>query len=134
MESGTCTLLGPEGPGRLPSGGGVDSPDPFLTPGCVGEGYRPYFENYTVDASILDSSFGSSQMIYIDHWSAAFGLPINQNTHVCGQISKSKRWMPWHLEPMKDVVICDKPRGADKRASIRGSPNGETPLGGVPTQ
>jgi hypothetical protein len=26
----------------------------------------------------LDSSFGSSQMIYIDHWSAAFGLPINQ--------------------------------------------------------
>jgi len=42
--------------------------------------------------------------------------------------------MPWHLEPMKDVVICDKPRGADKRASIRGSPNGETPLGGVPTQ
>lgn len=22
-------------------------------PGCVGEGYRPYFENYTVDASIF---------------------------------------------------------------------------------
>jgi hypothetical protein len=37
--------------------------------------------------------------------------------------------MPWHLEPKKDVVICDKPRGADKRALIRGSPNGETPLG-----
>lgn len=34
--------------------------------------------------------------------------------------------MPWHLEPMKDVVICDKPRGADKRALIRGFPNGET--------
>lgn len=55
VESGACTLLGPEGPGRLPSGGGVDSLDLFLTPGCVGEGYRPYFENYTVDASILDS-------------------------------------------------------------------------------
>ena len=86
-----------------------------------------------MDASILDSSFGSSQMIYIDHWSAAFGLPINQNTHVCGQISKSKRWMPWHLEPKKDVAICDKPRGVDKHTVIRGCPNGETPLGGVPT-
>jgi hypothetical protein len=35
--------------------------------------------------------------------------------------------MPWHLEPKKDVAICDKPRGVDKRALIRGSPNGETP-------
>ena len=23
--------------------------------------------------------------------------------------------MPWHLEPMKDVVCCDKPRGAASR-------------------
>ena len=28
---------------------------------------------------------------------------------------KSKRWMPWHLEPKKDVGICDKPRGVDNR-------------------
>ena len=28
---------------------------------------------------------------------------------------------------MKDVVVCDKPRGADKQALIRGCPNGETP-------
>ena len=27
---------------------------------------------------------------------------------------------------MKDVAACDKPRGAGKRALIRGSPNGET--------
>lgn len=27
---------------------------------------------------------------------------------------------------MKDVVTCDKPRGAGKRALIRGSPNRET--------
>lgn len=59
VEVGTCTLLGPEGPGRLPSGGGVEPLDPFLAPGCVGEGYRPYFENYTVDASILDSRLRS---------------------------------------------------------------------------
>ncbi len=41
--------------------------------------------------------------------------------------------MPWHLEPKKDVAICDKPRGVDKHTVIRGCPNGETPLGGVPT-
>lgn len=29
--------------------------------------------------------------------------------------------------PMKDVVGCDKPRGAAKQALIRGFPNGETP-------
>jgi hypothetical protein len=39
--------------------------------------------------------------------------------------------MPWQLEPKKDVAICDKPRGADKRALIRGCPNGETPSGPV---
>jgi hypothetical protein len=26
------------------------------------------------------------------------------------QDSKGTRWMPWHLEPMKDVDDCDKPR------------------------
>ncbi len=36
--------------------------------------------------------------------------------------------MPWQSEAMKDVAICEKPRGADKRASIRGYPNGVTPL------
>ena len=64
-ESGTdesrdgcaCTLLGPEGPEHSIFGsGGLNlwtlSLFPFL--GCGG-GYRPYFENYTVDASILDS-------------------------------------------------------------------------------
>jgi hypothetical protein len=34
--------------------------------------------------------------------------------------------MPWRQEAMKDVVSCEKPRGAAKQASIRGSPNGET--------
>ena len=34
--------------------------------------------------------------------------------------------MPWHLEPKKDVAICDKPRGVDKQTLIRGCPNGET--------
>ena len=61
--SGTvlCTLLGPEGPGRRRvvsvRGGWVPiGPLDFVRRhgfGRVGEEYRPYFENYTVDASIL---------------------------------------------------------------------------------
>ena len=34
--------------------------------------------------------------------------------------------MPWQQEAMKDVVACEKPRGAGKLALIRGCPNGET--------
>ena len=43
-----------------------------------------------------------------------------------GQATKSARGMPWHWEPMKDVVNCDKPRGAVSRRYIRGFPNGAT--------
>jgi hypothetical protein len=52
---GACTLLGPEGPGvvfgwqldlRAFSGRRQQL--------VGGEGYRPYFENYTVDASIFE--------------------------------------------------------------------------------
>jgi hypothetical protein len=59
-----CTLLGPEGPDRTGgrvarkrvSRAGANGPlDPFVTGHCFRHrGYRPYFENYTVDASILD--------------------------------------------------------------------------------
>jgi hypothetical protein len=41
-------------------------------------------------------------------------------------VFKSIRWMPWHREPKKGVVACDKPRGVGKRALIRGCPNGGT--------
>ena len=34
--------------------------------------------------------------------------------------------MSWHREAMKDVVACDKLRGAGKRALIRRFPNVET--------
>ena len=34
--------------------------------------------------------------------------------------------MPWRLQAMKDVVVCENSRGADKRALIRECPNGET--------
>ena len=29
-----------------------------------------------------------------------------------GQAKKSARGMPWHQEPKKDVISCEKPRGA----------------------
>ena len=32
-----------------------------------------------------------------------------------GQANKSTRGMPWHQESMKDVISCDKPRGAANR-------------------
>jgi hypothetical protein len=56
------TLLGPEGP-ELPPGFGLGV-GPFLWTffpshhSRTGKGYRPYFENYTVDASILNLSSG----------------------------------------------------------------------------
>ena len=31
---------------------------------------------------------------------------------VYGQATKSSWWIPWHAEAMKDVVTCDKSRGA----------------------
>ena len=34
--------------------------------------------------------------------------------------------MPRYHEPMKDVIACDKLRGAGKLALIRRCPNGET--------
>ena len=37
--------------------------------------------------------------------------------------------MPWQLEAMKDVVTCDKLRGAGKQALIGSFPNGKTHLG-----
>ena len=87
---------------------------------------RSYVENYTVDASILDRS----QQGLPFGWSCC---RVDRNFNLCGQVSKSKRWMPWHLEPKKDVEICDKPRGADNRAVSRGFPNGETPPGDLST-
>ena len=43
-----------------------------------------------------------------------------------GQATKSARGMPWHWEPMKDVVNCDKLRGVVSRRYIRRFPNGAT--------
>ncbi len=53
------------------------------------------------------------------------------NFWLCGQAIKRVWWMPWQPEAMKDVVDCDKLRGAVKQALIRRFPNGETRPFGV---
>ena len=105
------TLLGPEGSGASPLHGPRKSVSDFTIlsnqlheqPGARDVMSRPYFENYTVDASIF-----------------------------VAQVYKGTRWMPWHQEPKKDVGICDKPRGVDNQTVIRGFPNGETRLEASP--
>ena len=47
---------------------------------------------------------------------------------VLGKATKGIRWMPWHIEAMKDVGNCDKLRGVVTQAMIRRSPNGKTHL------
>ena len=63
-RSGTCTLLGPEGPGACPSrsrGGCVWTLQAFIEAGTWCRrvwGFWPSVENYIVDASILEAAFG----------------------------------------------------------------------------
>ena len=104
------TLLGPEGSGVSSSFSCGLTCCPYrvcpvrgVCRRVSGVGFRPYVENYTVDASIF----------------------VNQ-------VFKGARWMPWHQEPKKDVGICDKPRGVDNQTVIRGFPNGETRLESSP--
>ena len=50
----------------------------------------------------------------------------SESLRLYGQVNKRTWWMPWQPEAMKDVVDCDKSRGAVKQALIREFPNGET--------
>ena len=52
--------------------------------------------------------------------------PVTQCSALWDQATKCMWWMPWRSQAMKDVAACVKPRGAGKRALIRGCPNGET--------
>ena len=58
--------------------------------------------------------------------SAKSGEVTNQSFVLYGQATKRIRWMPWQSEAMKDVVTCDKVRGAGKQALILTFLNGET--------
>ena len=42
-------------------------------------------------------------------------VAVPSNAWVSSQATKGVRWMPWHQQAMKDVVSCDKSRGAANR-------------------
>ena len=52
----------------------------------------------------FDDSFNSNESESVS--TTASVLEMN------GQATKSSRRIPWHTEAMKDVVTCDKSRGA----------------------
>ena len=45
---------------------------------------------------------------------------------VYGYVTKRMWWMPWQLEAMKDVLICEKLWWGDKNRYSQRCPNGET--------
>ena len=48
----------------------------------------------------------------IGDWSRNEGNDLFPYVSTIDQAKKSARGMPWHQEPMKDVISCDKLRGA----------------------
>jgi hypothetical protein len=105
---GLGTLLGPEETnpwvGFLgPAGRGA------LCVFCARGGL--FFENCIVDASIFFA------LVFLS-FSACFVCVV--------EVVEGAWWMPWHRDPMKDVGVCDIPRGVGNQAVIRGFPNGVT--------
>ena len=45
------------------------------------------------------------------------------------KVRKSVRWMPRHLQPKKDAIICEKPRGVENRQRSGGIRMGEPAIG-----
>ena len=80
----------------------------------------------------LKSFRGSHKSVEIDFVVLPSWRELSKEQFLCGlkkgQAIKGAGRMPWHWEPMKDVVNCDKPRGAVSRRYIRGFPNGATRL------
>ena len=46
-------------------------------------------------------------------------MKIERLAGFLGQVTKRRWWMPRQLEAMKDVIACEKHRGAGKKALIR---------------
>ena len=44
---------------------------------------------------------------------------VDESLRLYGQVNKRTWWMPWQPEAKKDVVDCEKHRGAVKQALIR---------------
>ena len=46
-----------------------------------------------------------------DRWTCGFSSVHGADL----KCEKGNSWMPWHIEAMKDVTLCDKRRGAGSR-------------------
>ena len=51
---------------------------------------------------------------------------MTSNSNKSFKAIKGVWWMPWLSEAMKDVISCDKLRGAANKRYIRRFPNGTT--------
>ena len=87
-----------------------------------------YWKNQIVvrRESIIDHKFSITKFF---GWSEVSGRVTNYNSKTSFNFFKATKgtwWMPWLWEAMKDVVSCDKLRGAAHKRNIRRFPNGTT--------
>ena len=91
--------------------------------------FRARFNRTLKNANSFAVQIVEEFVLYLENWTTKYETAnesINYNckskgnknynqivrTSIIGQATKGAGRMPWHQEPMKDVISCDKPRGA----------------------
>ena len=80
----------------------------------------PWKLNNNCETKIIVSSFlrnitiskGKVTIIFVGKRESRGYKPFSRENSLNGQANKGAGRMPWHWEPMKDVISCDKLRGA----------------------
>ena len=80
----------------------------------------PWKLNNNCETKIIVSSFlrnitiskGRVTIIFVGKRESRGYKPFSRENSLNGQANKGAGRMPWHWEPMKDVISCDKLRGA----------------------
>ncbi len=82
--------------------------------GSVKGGRKPFFTNSKPSEAGLNLGGGTAERSGVFGRSESEGRKRNRADADSdeGQANKSARGMPWHQEPMKDVISCEKLRGA----------------------
>lgn len=74
--------------------------------------------HYCYFAYAVSPEEGEALIFDIAFLEKVYGAQCVKNIARCDQDIKGAGWMPWRQVAMKDVVSCDKPRGAaNKRRS-----------------
>ncbi|ETJ16671.1 hypothetical protein Q604_UNBc4C00038G0001, partial [human gut metagenome] len=64
-----------------------------------------------VDSSTRKQNIYEMSSTCVREWiNIVADVVIGDNKQTKGQATKGAWWMPWHQEPMKDVISCDKLR------------------------